>query len=685
MPLEPRKRAKHLETNGVATRGVGILSIRNIGLGLLVVLVICAWQVILLSSHTDVGFDAGGATQGMWRYLTVHEANITALSLQQRELVHLLGQLNTAVIAQQKELADVEHRLQASSAQGQVGSGQQAGVPDAARLAAQRETLRRLEEEQQRVLSLQNSIDQLKQKMPEQVMRNGQALNGMDLAAMPSARAAPLVIENVPDIGDVDFPADWLKKFSKEELRASAQEAAKWRIMAKKAAEHAWSGYKTRAWGLDEMKPQTGTQGRIWGNCGLQILDAMSTLWIMELHEQFDEGQKWIEQSLNFNHASAVSFFEITIRALGGLASAHSLSGRDIFLQKAKQLADKLLPGFNAATGFPMTQINLKTGQGTKGWYQGTVLAEAGTVQLEFRYLSQQTGDPRYAAAADRSMRSIFQAEAGRGLVPWGLSNTAPVRFANNVITFGAMGDSYYEYLLKMHLQTGKTEPEWKDAWKRAMSKMMDRLIFTTSGGLTYIAEEKNGVADHKMDHLACFVGGMLVYGARQLPEADVDSRWEKTAAGITETCYQMYHRQPSHLAPEATKFDRKGSPGHDINVWNNAAHYLLRPEAAEAIYYMFYYTGDPKYRRMAGEIMEAIEERTKVDWGYSAVADVRQNAPRKRNEMETFFLAETLKYLYLTFLPNPRQVLDFDEWVLTTEAHPLRILKKTAASGFYT
>ena len=43
------------------------------------------------------------------------------------------------------------------------------------------------------------------------------------------------------------------------------------------------------------------------------------------------------------------------------------------------------------------------------------------------------------------------------------------------------------------------------------------------------------------------------------------------------------------------------------MGVWNNAGHYLLRPEAAEAIFYMFYYTGDPKYRRMAGEIMEAI------------------------------------------------------------------------------
>ncbi|CAE8600977.1 unnamed protein product [Polarella glacialis] len=109
------------------------------------------------------------------------------------------------------------------------------------------------------------------------------------------------------------------------------------------------------------------------------------------------------------------------------------------------------------------------------------------------------------------------------------------------------MGDSYYEYLLKMYLQTGGTEPEWLEAWRRAMDKMEERLILKTAGGLTYIAEEKDGRIDHKMDHLACFVGGMLIYGARQLPKEKVDPRWEETATGITETCYQM------HPPPAAT------------------------------------------------------------------------------------------------------------------------------------
>jgi hypothetical protein len=88
----------------------------------------------------------------------------------------------------------------------------------------------------------------------------------------------------------------------------------------------------------------------------------------------------------------------------------------------------------------------------------------------------------------------------------------------------------------------------------------------------------------------------------------------------------------------------------------------------------MFYFTGDPKYRRMAGHIMEALENKTKTAHGYSAVDDVRLPQPVVKDEMESFFFAETLKYLYLTFVPNPRDVIDLDEFVFNTEAHPMRI-----------
>mmetsp|Transcript_6179 Transcript_6179/g.15115 ORF Transcript_6179/g.15115 Transcript_6179/m.15115 type:complete len:693 (-) Transcript_6179:23-2101(-) len=644
-------------------------SMKTVGIGVLVVCLICSWQFILLTRHVDqpephgtIGQNA--VNEAMWRYIGVHEANLSSMAYQQRDIAHVLGELGEELKRQHKELRLVEEQMHVQ------GNGR--GADD---FSAQ------LQLEDKRLAHLQRSINQIAQQTSASILPAQQRWE-RDLEKerprpppvpeRPGERPPPQV-----DGISGNFPKEWLERFSHEELMASAEEAEKWREGAKKTVLHAWNGYKQKAWGEDELKPTSGQKGRTWAKCGLQILDALSTIYLMGLTEQFDEATKWVEESLQFDYVGMVSFFEITIRALGGLASAHSLSGREIFLTKAKELADKMMPAFDRETGFPATQVNLQTGQGAKGWYAGTVLSEAGTVQLEFRYISQQTGDPKYAEMADKSMRSIIRASGGRGLVPWGLSRQGAPRAINQHITFGAMGDSYYEYLLKMYLQTDSTEPEWKEAWERAMREMMQRLVLKTQGGLTYVAEEQSGQVKHKMDHLACFVGGMLVYGARQLPASQVDKAWEPAAAGITETCYQMYHRQPSHLAPECVTLVPNGAEGNDMTIWQNAAHYLLRPEAAEAIFYMFYYTGDPKYRRMAGEIYEAIEQHTRTTYGYSAVRDVRQANPQMRDEMETFFLAETMKYLYLTFLPNPREVLDLNEFVFTTEAHPLRVFRK--------
>merc|ERR1719436_1207158 len=117
---------------------------------------------------------------------------------------------------------------------------------------------------------------------------------------------------------------------------------------------------------------------------------------------------------------------------------------------------------------------------------------------------------------------------------------------------------------------------------------MTNRLLLKTQGGLLYVAEENAGKPVHKMDHLACFVGGMLMHASRVLPKEEVEATWEPHAEALTETCYQMYHRQPSHLAPECVEFNPDGTGDSDMHVWQSAAHYLLRPEAAEAIFYMF-------------------------------------------------------------------------------------------------
>ena len=77
-----------------------------------------------------------------------------------------------------------------------------------------------------------------------------------------------------------------------------------------------------------------------------------------------------------------------------------------------------------------------------------------------------------------------------------------------------------------------------------------------------------------------------------------------------------------------------------------NAPYYILRPETSETLFILYHLTKDPVYREWGWEIFQAIEEHCKTDAGYAAIKDVDRMT--QDNRMESFFLAETLKYLYL-------------------------------------
>ena len=104
------------------------------------------------------------------------------------------------------------------------------------------------------------------------------------------------------------------------------------------------------------------------------------------------------------------------------------------------------------------------------------------------------------------------------------------------------------------------------------------------------------------------------------------------------------------------------------------AHHNLQRPETVESIFYMYRATKDPKYRDWGWNIFQAFEKHTRVEHGYASIDNVRR--PERvgyRDKMETFYLAETLKYLYLLFSDDP-DLIALDKWVINTEAHPLPV-----------
>jgi len=82
---------------------------------------------------------------------------------------------------------------------------------------------------------------------------------------------------------------------------------------------------------------------------------------LMGLTTEYEDAKEWIVSNLRFDAPKDVSFFETTIRVIGGLISIHELTGDRVYIEKAEQLAKKLMPAFNTPTGIPFTTVNLQT------------------------------------------------------------------------------------------------------------------------------------------------------------------------------------------------------------------------------------------------------------------------------------------------------------------------------------
>ena len=97
--------------------------------------------------------------------------------------------------------------------------------------------------------------------------------------------------------------------------------------------------------------------------------------------------------------------------------------------------------------------------------------------------------------------------------------------------------------------------------------------------------------------------------------------------------------------------------------------------ETIESYFYAYRLTGKKIYQDRAWEAFEHITAATISPYGYSAINNVMRREGSKKNSQESFWLAETLKYLFLIF-DDPERI-SLDEWVFNTEAHPLKRERK--------
>jgi hypothetical protein len=175
--------------------------------------------------------------------------------------------------------------------------------------------------------------------------------------------------------------------------------------------------------GSDEYHPLTKKGSNLTddGGIGYAVIDSIDTMQIMGLDKEYNTARNWIANELSFDRAGNFNTFETTIRVLGGLLTAYHLSNEDpIFLQKATELADRMMPAFDTPTGLPFGMVNLKKRQGVDDpSIAGLVsTAEASTLQLELKYLSFLTDDDNYWDKAEGVMKVIKAATLPDRLAP---------------------------------------------------------------------------------------------------------------------------------------------------------------------------------------------------------------------------------------------------------------------------
>ena len=186
----------------------------------------------------------------------------------------------------------------------------------------------------------------------------------------------------------------------------------------------------------------------------------------------------------------------------------------------------------------------------------------------------------------------------------------------------------------------------------------------TKNRNLAYIGvvrskrEDKMPEPSNEMEHLTCFMGGLLALGAYTDPNGLQSSRAQRdltTAKSLTYTCYDMYKQMPTRLSPETIIFDNKAEC--DIRADQQKTFYTLRPEVLESLFILNKLTGDPIYREWGWEIFQSIETHCFTGHAFGRYRDVTTSKLQPEDKMESFFLAETIKYAYL--LQDPDNNID--------------------------
>lgn len=406
-----------------------------------------------------------------------------------------------------------------------------------------------------------------------------------------------------------------------------------------------WQSYKQYAWGHDVLMPLSKSH-KDWYARPLYIspIDAYSTLKLMGFENEAIEIEKYVIDSLDFSVDVDAKIFEVNIRILGGLLSMYGLSENPAILNKAKDFADRMLPAFKTGTGIPKYWVNLKTGIARGDTVN---VAEAATYTMEMGILSYYTKDPKYYQAGKKATLAIYNRKSEIGLIG-DVINVETGDWVSEISHICAGVDSYYEYLYKSYLLFG--DPELGRIWNESIVKVNEYLPEQYDDKLWYsrVNMHTGEFESSVMTLYDAFLPAILSLSGNieQARQYQGSWQWLWNKYGLEPMVYDY-------------KKERANYPVYDLN-----------PEIMESAYYLYHITGDSTYYNMNKSFWEDIKQHCRTDVAFTSVNNVI--TMEKKDYMPTFFFAETLKYLYLTF-SHDQIDFDFDDYVFTTEAHQFR------------
>ncbi|KAK4258077.1 hypothetical protein QN277_007577 [Acacia crassicarpa] len=422
---------------------------------------------------------------------------------------------------------------------------------------------------------------------------------------------------------------------------------------------HAFNGYMEHAFPLDELRPLSCGGEDSLGGYALTLIDSLDTLALLGDHERFASSIEWIGKNLRFDTNKTVSVFETTIRVLGGLLSAHLIASDyatgmrvpsydNQLLNLAEDLGRRLLPAFDTPTGIPFGSVNLLHGV-DKHESKITSTAGGGTLTLEFGVLSRLTNDPIFEQVTKNAVRGLWAQRSRLNLVGAHI-NVFTGEWTQKDSGIGTSIDSFYEYLLKAYLLFGDEEYLYifQEAYAAAMHYLYNDPWYVE------VNMDSAAIVWPLFNSLQAFWPGLQVLAG------DVDPAIRTHAA-----FFSVWRRYG---------FTPEGFNLATLSVQHGQKSYPLRPELIESTYWLYKATRDPRYLDVGRDIVASLQYGARCPCGYCHISDVESH--NQEDHMESFFLAETVKYLWLLFdlAVGPDNIVENGpyKYIFSTEGHLL-------------